>query len=105
MANDKAVPGLSIQADPEAAVGAYSNLVMISHRREEFVLDFLFVQPQTGPDGEAVAALRSRIISSPAHMKRVLRALEENVRRFEASFGEIDEMSAAEVCLQILFTS
>ena len=100
MANDKAVPGLSIQADPEAAVGAYSNLVMISHRREEVVLDFLFVQPQTGPDGEAVAALRSRIISSPAHMKRVLRALEENVRRFEASFGEIDEASDAPSVLQ-----
>jgi hypothetical protein len=91
MANDEALQGLAIQADPATAVGAYANLLMISHRREEFVLDFLFVQPQRGPAGEAVATLRSRVISSPAHAKRVLRALEENLRRYEAAFGEIEE--------------
>lgn len=82
---------IAIQADPSIAPGVYSNLVMISHRREEFVLDFLFVQPQPGPQGEAVATLRSRVIASPAHVKRLLRALEENVRRFETAFGTIDD--------------
>ena len=80
---------IAIQADASVAPGVYSNLMMISHRREEFVLDFLFVQPQRGPNGEAVATLRSRVVTTPEHTKRVLRALEENVRRYEAAFGTI----------------
>jgi hypothetical protein len=82
---------LAIQADAAVAPGVYSNLMMISHRKEEFVLDFLFVQPQHGPKGEALATLRARVITTPEHTKRVLRALEENVRRYEASFGTIHE--------------
>jgi hypothetical protein len=72
---------MTVQADAAVTPGVYSNLTMISHRREEFVLDFLFVQPQRGPQGEALASLRTRVISSPEHTKRVLRALEENLRR------------------------
>ena len=82
---------VSIQADATITPGVYSNLAMITHRKEEFVLDFLFVQPQSGAKGEAVAQLRARIIASPGHTKRVLRALEENVRRYEAQFGRIEE--------------
>lgn len=82
---------VTVQADAAITPGVYSNLAMVTHRKEEFVFDFLFVQPQGGQQGEAVAQLRSRVIASPGHTKRVLRALEENVRRYEAQFGPIDE--------------
>ncbi len=82
---------IAVQSDPQSAAGVYSNLMMVSHRKEEFVLDFLFVQPQRAASGEAVANLRSRIITSPEHVKRILRALEENVRRYESKFGVIEE--------------
>lgn len=82
---------VAIQADAAVTPGVYSNLAMITHRKEEFVFDFLFVQPQGGNQGQAVAQLRSRVIASPGHTKRVLRALEENVRRYEAQFGPIEE--------------
>lgn len=82
---------LSIQTDPKEAAGVYSNLMMVSHRKEEFVLDYLFVQPQRGPQGQGVANLRSRIITSPEHVKRIVRALQENIRRYEEKFGVIEE--------------
>ena len=82
---------ISIQIDAQNATGVYSNLMMISHRKEEFILDFLFVQPQRTQQGQAVANLRSRVITSPEHMKRILRALEENIGRYEQSFGPIQE--------------
>jgi len=82
---------ISIQTDAQTVVGVYSNLVMISHRKEEFILDFLFVQPQRSPTGQAVANLRARVITSPEHAKRILRALQENLRRYEESFGTIEE--------------
>ena len=82
---------MSIQTDPQTVVGVYSNLMMISHRKEEFILDFLFVQPQRTPQGQSVANLRSRVITSPEHMKRILKAMIENIRRYEESFGIIEE--------------
>jgi Protein of unknown function (DUF3467) len=82
---------LEIQADPQGSVGVYSNLMMISHRREEFVLDFLFAQPQRGQKGRTVASLRSRVVTTPEHMKRILRAVQENLRRYEAQYGPIQE--------------
>ena len=82
---------ISIQMDPLQSNGVYSNLLMITHRKEEFVLDFLFVQPQRSPQGQSIANLRSRVITSPEHAKRILRALQENLRRYEESFGIIEE--------------
>ena len=82
---------LEIQTDPQTAVGVYSNLMVISHRREEFVLDFLFVQPQRGHVGSSVANLRSRIVTTPEHMKRIIKAVEDNLRRYEAKYGPIEE--------------
>jgi hypothetical protein len=81
---------IQIQMDPANALGVYSNLMMVSHRKEEFILDFLFVQPQRAPQG-ALANLRSRVITTPEHAKRILRALEENIRRYEDAFGVIQE--------------
>jgi len=80
---------LSIQIDPQQATGVYANLMMITHRKEEFILDFLFVQPQRSPDGQAVANLRARVITSPEHVKRILKAIEENIGRYENTFGPI----------------
>jgi hypothetical protein len=82
---------ISVQIDPQSATGVYSNLMMVSHRKEEFILDFLFVQPQRSRQGQAIATLRSRVITSPEHTKRILRALQENVRRYEETFGPIEE--------------
>ena len=82
-------PHMSIQIDAQNANGVYSNLMMISHRKEEFILDFLFVQPQRTPQGQSVANLRSRVVTTPEHMKRILKAIEENISRYEQSFGAI----------------
>jgi len=75
---------LEISADDETAQGVYANLAGVAHSETEFVLDFLFLQP-----GQPKAKLRSRVISSPAHTKRLLAALADNVRKFEERFGVI----------------
>lgn len=80
---------ISIQIDTQHASGVYSNLMMISHRKEEFILDFLFVQPQRTPQGQAIANLRARVITTPEHMKRIFKAIEENIGRYEQTFGAI----------------
>ena len=76
---------LQLQVDDDVAQGAYSNLVLINHTENEFVLDFAFMAP-----GSPRAKVRARIISSPRHTKRLLRALQKNIERFEERFGEID---------------
>lgn len=81
---------MAIQADPTTSLGVYANLMMVSHRKEEFILDFLFVPPQQPSAGQS-AALRSRVITTPEHAKRIVRALQENIQRYEASFGVISE--------------
>ena len=67
----------------------YCNLVLINHTDAEFVLDFAFLQP-SAPQ----ARVRARILSSPRHTKRLLRALETNVQRYEERFGRIDRGGA-----------
>jgi len=79
-------PQLQIELDEVTAQGAYSNLVFLNHNDAEFTLDFVYVQP-----GGPRARVRSRIIMSPRHAKRFLRALESNVARYEQVFGKIDE--------------
>lgn len=81
---------MAIQADPATSLGVYANLMMVSHRKEEFILDFLFVPPQQ-PAGAQTAALRSRVITTPEHARRIVRALQENIQRYEAAFGGISE--------------
>jgi hypothetical protein len=88
---EKKQPQIGVQIDPQHGNGVYSNLMMISHRKEEFILDFLFLQPQRPREGQSVATLRSRIITSPEHARRVLRALEENISRYESTYGKIEE--------------
>lgn len=75
---------IKIEIDEATAQGVYANLAMISHSESEFIMDFIFMQPQNPK-----ARVRSRILTSPAHAKRILAALKDNILKFEARFGEI----------------
>jgi hypothetical protein len=77
---------LNIELTEEVAEGIYSNLAIISHSPGEFVVDFVRVVP-----GVPKAKVKSRIILTPSHAKRLLHALSENVRKYESSFGKIVE--------------
>jgi hypothetical protein len=77
---------IQIDLDEATAQGAYSNLVLINHTDGEFILDFAFMQPAAPR-----ARVRARIVSSPRHTKRLLRALEANVQRYEERFGKIED--------------
>ena len=56
--------------------GVYANNMFVSHTREEFIMDFLMVSPPAG-------TVTARIISSPGHMKRIIKALQENIKKYE----------------------
>jgi hypothetical protein len=79
---------LNIQAPEGTLGGKYANMMQVSHTAEEFVLDFLSAFPFP-PAGELV----SRLIVSPRHMKRIVRALQDNVMNYEKQFGPIAEAS------------
>lgn len=77
-------PNLQLQMDEDVAQGRYINFAMVNHTPGEFVLDFVFMQPQQ-PRGKVLA----RIITSPVHAKRLLMALTDNVKKYEERFGAI----------------
>lgn len=85
---------LNIQLDEEIAQGKYSNLVIINHSNSEFVLDFANVMP-----GTPKSKVQSRIIMSPTHTKRLLRALKDNLDKFERVNGKIDEKETPNIPL------
>ena len=75
---------IQIEIDENTAQGVYSNLAMVGHSDGEFVVDFVFLQPQSPK-----AKVRSRVILSPNHAKRLLTALQENISKYEARFGSV----------------
>jgi hypothetical protein len=77
---------LNIELPEDVSEGVYSNLAIISHSHSEFVVDFVRLVPNVPK-----AKVKSRIILTPMHAKRLMRALAENVKKFEAQFGSIDE--------------
>ncbi|MBL4710715.1 MAG: DUF3467 domain-containing protein [Flavobacteriales bacterium] len=77
---------LNIELTEEVAEGTYSNLAIISHSSSEFVLDFIKVMP-----GLPKAKVKSRIMMTPQHAKRLMRALQENLSKFESQNGAIKE--------------
>ena len=77
---------LNLELPEEIAEGTYSNLAIISHSSSEFVVDFIRLVPNVPK-----AKVKSRIILTPQHAKRLMRALQDNVKRFEAQFGPIAE--------------
>ena len=77
--------GIDINLDREVAQGHYSNLAIISHSTSEFILDFAAILP-----GLPKAKVKSRIILTPEHAKRLLMSLQENVARYESNVGRIE---------------
>src|SRR6056297_2571317 len=76
----------NIELDEKTAEGTYSNLAIINHSVSEFVVDFISLMP-----GAPKAKVKSRIILTPQHAKKLLKALNDNVSRFEAAHGTIQD--------------
>ena len=77
-------PGIPVQLGEKEAQGVYANLVLISHSSSEFVLDFAKMLP-----GLQRATVQARIVMTPQHAKLFLRALEENVTKYEEKYGAV----------------
>jgi len=75
---------INIELSEEVAEGVYSNLAIISHSSSEFVVDFVRIMPNTPK-----AKVKSRVILTPEHAKRLLFALQDNIARFERQYGQI----------------
>lgn len=75
---------LNIELSENIAEGEYANLALIAHSTSEFVVDFIRMMP-----GAPKAKVKARVILTPEHAKRLLSALEENIQRFEQSYGPI----------------
>jgi len=91
MDNDKKSSSqkIQIQANEETSLGRFSNSMFIAHGPEEFIIDWLLNSP-TG------AHLVSRIIVSPGHIKRIISALADNLKRYEEKYGEIKILAPEE---------
>lgn len=77
---------MNIELGEDVAGGTYSNLAIITHSNSEFILDFIQVMP-----GVPKAKVKSRIILTPQHAKRLMKALKENIGRFESANGPIND--------------
>lgn len=86
---------LEIELSEQEASGTYSNLVMISHSPSEFVLDFICMMP-----GLPKAKVIKRVIVTPDHAKRLIKALQDNVVKYESAFGAIDAHDRQEFPMQ-----
>ncbi len=86
MDNAKKDPQLNIELDQEVAEGTYSNLAIINHSVSEFIVDFINIMP-----GVPKAKVKSRIILTPQHAKRLSKALQDNIKKFEQNNGEIKD--------------
>ncbi len=82
----KAQNQLNIELPEEVAEGIYANLAIISHSHSEFVVDFIRLMPNVPK-----AKVKARIILTPQHAKRLMRALQDNVNKFEGQHGKISE--------------
>ncbi|MCB9187891.1 MAG: DUF3467 domain-containing protein [Flavobacteriales bacterium] len=86
MSNEPKEGQLNIELSEEVAEGTYSNLAIITHSTSEFVIDFIRIMP-----GVPKARVKNRILMTPEHAKRLMRALAENVAKYESQFGVIRE--------------
>jgi len=77
---------INIELSEEVAQGTYSNLAVITHSSSEFIVDFVRIMP-----GVPKAPVKSRVILTPEHAKRLLRALQDNVAKYESLHGPIKE--------------
>ena len=83
--NEVKKPGIEIQLDEQVAMGNYCNLAIIAHSNSEFVVDFATMLP-----GLQKARVKSRVILTPEHAKRLLLSLQENLHNYESKFGTIN---------------
>ena len=75
---------VNVKISDEELKGRYANLVRVSHTREEFILDFITMVPPQG-------VVTARVVMSPGHLKRFIRALSTNLQHYETAFGAIEE--------------
>ena len=85
---------MNVELSEEMAEGVYSNLAIINHSPSEFVVDFIQMMP-----GIHKAKVKSRIVITPQHAKRLLNALGDNVKRFEQQFGTIQDVDPPQIPL------
>jgi hypothetical protein len=83
---------LNIEISEEVAEGNYANLAIITHSHAEFVIDFVNVMP-----GTPKSKVKSRIILTPQHAKRFMKALNENVQKYEAMNGPIKDLEEVQM--------
>lgn len=83
---------LNIEISEEVAEGDYANLAIITHSHAEFVIDFVNVMP-----GTPKSKVKSRIILTPQHAKRFMKALTENITRFESMNGKIQDLEDVQI--------
>ena len=83
---------INIELDEKIAEGTYSNLAIINHSVSEFVIDFVSIMP-----GTPKSKVKSRIILTPQHAKRFMKALVDNVKRFEAANGAIQDIEEIQI--------
>lgn len=91
MAENNQKKQINIELSDEVAEGTYANLAMITHSNAEFIVDFIKMLP-----GIPKAKVKSRIILTPQHAKRLLRALNDNIDKYEKVHGEISEPASPE---------
>ncbi len=89
MSENKNQNQLNIELSEDIADGIYSNLAIITHSNAEFIIDFVRVLP-----GVPKAKVKSRVVLTPQHAKRLLRALSDNVKKFESLHGDIKDIEA-----------
>lgn len=83
---------INIEISEETSEGTYANLVIITHSHSEFVVDFVNVMP-----GTPKSKVKSRIILTPFHAKRFMKAIAENIQKFEDANGMIQDTKSVEI--------
>ncbi len=83
---------LNIEISDEIAEGSYANLAIITHSHAEFVIDFVNVMP-----GVPKSRVKSRLIMTPFHAKRLMKALADNVQKYEDANGHIKDLESVEI--------
>ena len=91
MADQNQIPEnqINIELPEEIAEGTYANLAIISHSPQEFVVDFVRIMP-----GVPKAKVKARVVLTPEHAKRLMKALIDNVKKYEQQFGSINDKEA-----------
>ncbi len=101
MARNEISKEIEIELDEKTGMGQYANLSIVSHSTSEFVLDFVRMMP-----GMPKAKVKSRVILSPEHAKRLLLSLDENIERYEAVLGPIalpsPQTEEAEIAMSLI---